>query len=396
MTVVEAMAAFRAGSATEDATFRAIVGHDGWRVPTDAAGHPALWTVAGGPYIAAQVDEQSPDGQPYQWMRMRGAHLARHVPTDVAGVVFEHGRPHALIVESASTGVVLRRWALALDLEEALATPGPEQAPALLEPDWLVLHQDGVPAVDVAGDLRVVHAFTAPDQLKLFFGREPSFRQREVHLVRGSTLFAALSTRSDFDAVLVNRRADGGELLPPAVVHGLVEGRDLRVGTRPLAARTTAEIHLFLDLAGLAVDARTHLMIHVGAELVARYEGRVAGGTGSYDFLPVTPSEDPLDLGDGPTRILCAGALAEVFRRRMALLPDDPAKADPADRRQAAQAARWGFELEKLLPAGADRIPRAELRTANGARWSRERPFLLEREWLGKARRWAEALAGTV
>jgi hypothetical protein len=162
-----------------------------------------------------------------------------------------------------------------------------------------------------------------------------------------------------------------------------------------MPARTVAEIHLWLDLMGAARADRRSVVEQRGDELCAVYQVRwERTDWGRPAFTPCEPRPDPEDLGDGPTAILCAGLLADAVRTRLGGFSEDPTAIRPEERARAALAARWLWELEKLLVG--DEIPREALRTAEGARTFRTRPEVRTRAWIRRERARAEALAGTV
>jgi hypothetical protein len=240
---------------------------------------------------------------------------------------------------------------------------------------------------------RVVHAFSAPDRVRDFVHSRPVYRQSRIVSLLGQALFSKLRPRSDYDAILLHHGFEATEVVGPQGAALFDDGVDGRSSARVLAARTTAEIHLFLDLEGASRDGRTHQLEYLGQELVARYTARVAGSPRTWWFQPVSPSEDPLDLGSGRSAILCAGQLADLVRRLLRALPDGPANLDPDDRLTAAGAARWAREIEKMLVE--ESIPRSAIRTPDGSRFVREFPEMTTAAWIRSARHHAETLAGT-
>lgn len=393
MTIIETLTAFRENAVSQDFFLRSVLRHPSWHVPADEADHPALWTLGGRGFVAAQSTPTSPDGSRTCWMTMDGRHLVRNLPSDCAGVVFELGTPADCVIELDGSADTLAYWVSALDVEDALLNPAPGQQSSLLSHEWFLLcTSDGDPLVESAEPFRVVHAFTAPDRLREFMGSRPVYRQSVIVRLIGRELFSALSTRSDYDAILLHHGSQATAEVGPQGAALFVDGVDGRSSARVLPARTTAEIHQFLDLEGASRHDRTHQLEYLGGELVARYAATVAGSQRTWWFQPVTASEDPSDLGAGPSAILCAGQLADLVRRRLRALPENPVRLDPDDRLTAAGAARWAREIEKMLVG--ESIPRSAIRTPDGSRFVREFPEMTTAEWIRDARRRAEVLAG--
>jgi hypothetical protein len=327
-------------------------------------------------------------------MAMDGRHLVRNLPSDCAGVVFELGTPAACVIELDGSAETLAYWVSVLEVEDALLNPAPGQVSSLLSHEWFLLcTAGGDPLVEASDLFRVVHAFSAPDRVRDFLHSRPVYRQSRIVSLLGQALFSKLRPRSDYDAILLHHGFEATEVVGPQGAALFDDGVDGRSSARVLAARTTAEIHLFLDLEGASRDGRTHQLEYLGQELVARYTARVAGSPRTWWFQPVSPSEDPLDLGSGRSAILCAGQLADLVRRLLRALPDGPANLYPDDRLTAAGAARWAREIEKMLVE--ESIPRSAIRTPDGSRFVREFPEMTTAAWIRSARHHAETLAGT-
>ena len=389
--IVETLAGFREGTVAQEFFLRSVLRHPSWHVPVDEADHPALWILGDRSFVAAQSRPASPDGSATCWMEMDGRHLIRNLPSDCAGVVFELGTPAACVIELDGSAETLRYWLSVLDVEDALRNPGPGQADSLLRHEWLLLRNaEGEPLVDEEASTRVVRAFAAPDRLREFIQGRPAYRQSSIVSIDGHELFSELSTRPDYDAVHLLYGAGATEVLGPQGPAMFTAGIDGRFSARVLPARTIAEIHLFLDLEGVSREGRIHQLEYVGEELVARYTGMVAGSRRSWLFQPVAPTDDPRDLGPGPSAILCAGQLADLVRRRLRALPDAPGRLDADDAELAAGAARWAGELEKMLVG--DSLPRSAARTPDGSRYLRDIPEMTAGQWISDARRRAEAL----
>lgn len=390
-TIVDTLKGFRENTIGQDFFLRSVLRHPSWHIPVDDADHPVLWTLGGGGFVAAQSAPVSPDGTQTSWMTVDGRHLVRNLPSDCAGLVFELGTPAACVIEVDGSAETLAYWVSVLDVEDALLKPAPGQNLSLLSHHWFLLQRaDGEPLVEDVDMFRVVHVFSAPDRLRAFMQSRPAYRQAVIADLDGRTLFAQLSTCSDYDAILLHYGLDSTEVLGPTGAALFSDGSDGRSRARVLQARTTAEIHLFLDLEGASREGRTHQLEYLGDDLVARYTATVAGSPRSWWFHLVNPTDDPLDLGAGPSGILCAGQLADLVRRRLRALPDT--RLDDDDRQTAAGAARWARELGKMLDGGS--LPRSAVRTPDGSRYLREFPEMATAAWIGEAHRRANSLAG--
>lgn len=391
MEIVDTLKGFRESTVSEDFFLRSVLRYRDWHIPVDDADRPVLWTLGDGGFVAAQSTPTSPDGSQTGWIEADGRHLIRNLPSDCAGVVFDLGTPAACVVMLDGSAETLAYWVSALDVEDALLNPVPGQVHSLLLHDWFLLRAaGGEPLVAEEGLFRVVHVFAAPDRLRDFIHSRPAYRQSSIAEVDGQTLFAELSTQADYDAIALHYGFEATEVVGPQAAALFADGIDGRSSARLLPARTTAEIHLFLDLEGASREGRTHQLEYRCDELVARYTATVAGSQRSWWFQLVEPTEDPLDLGVGPSRILCAGQLADLVRRRLQALPEG--RLDDEDRLSAAGAARWAHELEKMLAGGS--LPRSAVRTPDGSRYLREIPEMATAAWIGEAHRRAEFLAG--
>jgi hypothetical protein len=385
--IVDTLRGFRENTVSQEFFLRSVMRYRSWHIPVDEAEHPLLWALGGRDFLAAQSAPVSPDGSPTQWMTVDGRHLVRNLPPDCAGVVFELGTTAACVIELDGSAETLAYWAGVLDVEDALLKPAPGQTLSLLDHQWFMLGDfAGQPLLEEVDGYRVVHLFAAPDRLRGFLQSRPAYRQAVIADLGGRALFAELSARSDHDAILLHYGLDSTEVVGPNGAALFADGVDGRSCARVLPARTTAEIHLFLDLEGASREGRNHQLQYLGDELVAHYTATVAGSQRSWWFDPVELAEDPQDLGAGPSRILCAGQLADLVRRRLRVLPDR--QWDDDDRLMAAGAARWAGELEKMLVDGT--LPRSAIRTPDGSRYLREYPEMATAGWIDDAARRAK------
>jgi hypothetical protein len=118
----------------------------------------------------------------------------------------------------------------------------------------------------------------------------------------------------------------------------------------------------------------TTLPAPVPATFVTVYGGHLPPDTGAL-------SAASIDLGPGPTRILCAGRLAERLYDRDHWRPGGWL-VSKAERILAARLVGWADELLKLIPPGRDRLPRSSMRSLEGTRFLHGRPEFRERRWI--------------
>lgn len=288
-------------------------------------------------------------------------------------------------------------------LQAMLATPAAGQLPDLLRATFWLEVQDGRPRLDRASDdTWCLLAYTDPHRA---FG--------PLRALSGEELFRVFADEDRADALLVDRGNVLGEgderianlMLPPGFAVAALDGRDIRPGAAPLAARTPAEVELWLELrcfpqAGRRmVDAPLPngpflLRAYVeGPRLTWRAQETVSAAMPLTElWSPVFAVDDPQagenDFGEGPSRILCPGLLAAHFGAgkpgwfpygtRLGIGKLVGAR----DRAWAARRLAIARELAKLLPPGGDRIPRTALLSVSGASSVRRHPQMLNREWI--------------
>lgn len=383
----QVLARFKQGEVSADDALRAMLAFPSWRVWVDDDGRPETVELDDGTTLV--IAESAAD----EGRELDGRFLVREVAPRFGGIVFDPDEPWGAVFRPEQLATV-QRWATIVDLEQAIATPGPGQVETLLDGPYraVVAPQTSEPAVHRVDGLDVVTLLTAPDAVATF---EITERFRGLATITvGRELWEGLACRSDYDGIRLNPLRPLSRVWPPHMPASLVRGIDPRPGAAPLPARTIAEIHLWLDQHGARPDKRTHTLRSAARGLVAVYEAWWDYEPRRVPFEPVEPTPDPLDLGAGASRILCAGGLLEMARDALAGLPDDPSRADTAQRRRAGRAARLLLELEKLVEG--DRVPFTALRTPEGAHlWHRE-PGAFTADAVRASRQRAEALAGTV
>ncbi|MBX2800414.1 MAG: hypothetical protein KTR31_22230 [Myxococcales bacterium] len=259
-------------------------------------------------------------------------------------------------------GQGLGLWTSIAEVEDALLHPAPDQLAVLTRGPWFaVVADDGSLPARREGWMRVVTLFTGPDRAARFVA-ETASPPRICELEQAP--WAMLAKRDDFDAVIVDPASAGEVTWGPDVPATLARGIDPRPGASVLAARTVAEIHLWLDQAGAARSGRSHTVRQSARGLTCDYTARFGESWRTVPFACVAPTPDPEDLGEGATQILCAGALLQDAHAALA-----QAGPSPLD---LAAAARWLAQV--LEVAQGDRIPFCALRTPRGASYWRGWP----------------------
>ncbi len=242
------LARYARGELSADDARRAILRYPKWRV---AEIDGELETVAlddGTPMLIAE--SSASDGREYS-----GLELVRDIAPLVGGLSFDPDEPWGSAFRPGALPE-LQNWARTVELEDAVAKPGPGQRDLLYEGPWWVAVSPGTgrPAVHRADGLDVITIMTAPDAAATFRRTE---RHRGLDVVRlGPALWGDLAKRSDFDGVRLNPLRPLAQLWPPHVPAMLVAGCDPRPNAEPLPARTVAEIHLWLDQHGARQEKR--------------------------------------------------------------------------------------------------------------------------------------------
>ena len=391
MDMVKRLQGFHADTVPVAELLRAILGHPRWHVLLDDRGSPDLADEDDVLWLCASA---APPAGPH--VVLDGRQLIRGLPDTAGGVVLEPETEHAVTFLREQLPSLLA-IADALDVQQALLRPAQGQASLLHTAIWrAAVGPDGRPIVHAFDHGELVPLFTADDTADLWLRTELGIADGvELAAFEGPELFAALAARDDHDGIVFDEASAEIPPVGPNFGAALAEGRDERPAADVLPARSVAEIHLYLDLLGADRAGRTHALESRPTGLCAAYTVRwTRFDWGRPAFEPCEPNDDPEDLGEGPTRILCAGLLLDAVRARLGGYPDDPTAMRPEERPRAASAARWLWELEKLCEG--DRIPRSAIRTAEGARAFRDRPECTTREWVLAVRQRAEALAGTV
>jgi hypothetical protein len=411
---------------------RAVVECDAWFVAAGPEGAIELEEVKPGRYDSAvgapseRVKSNRKTGRGGRLLRvygekpdrptvpMDGRALARALPDDADGLLLyqsdraarELGREHF---------AALRALATACELEAMIVTPAEGQIEALRSATWLVPMSGDRPTLATPGlKERVAPAFTHPDRLGDNAGT--------VRPITGEALFRAVAEAPDVDGLVINPHRTMGQgpdrilnpVLSLGILCGLLTGDDLRPGARPLPARSLREVECWLALHGFPFENRELLQAPYPEETLVRarvpqdseWTQREAlcnrspkpGPTWSPVF--VVPAAgmawpaDVLELGPGPSRILCAGLLAQTLNAgasrgkgaatywQVGTWVAGGRLLNEAQQAMSRRRLTLATELAKLLPPGADRIPRSALLTVKGAAFLAEHPHGTTRAWI--------------
>lgn len=288
------------------------------------------------------------------------------------GIAFDPDEPWGTVIRRNRIEE-LRSWLKIIELEDALAHPGPGQHRVLLEGPWWVAVDSSseVPAVQRVDGFQVISLFTAPD-LVASFRRVEKFRGLEVAKF-GKELWDDLARRDDFDALRVNPYRPCKTLLGPHIAAALRTGVDPRPGAQALPVSSLQEVHTWLDFSGARKEESKRLLetsVFEGRTLIQvrawwNYQAQ------DLSFQLVEKS----DASEEPSRILCAAQLVRSARGLLAGLPLKRAGRPEAHHaRRAAQAKEHLLEAMKFLEN--DSLPFSSLRSPEGAAaWRREPEF---------------------
>ena len=290
----------------------------------------------------------------------------------------------------------------AANLEEALLQPAPGQVSWLLDGNWWVLRGRDSLAVNPGG---LALIFSQEQHLTVFLNRleearlmtlEPERRHRGdgwyavpiVHWnpvfettyptqISGHQLFEQLSQPAACSAIRVNAGHNPTSLeFGPDEAAALLQGVDPRPEARILQARSLAELDMFFSQQGLhEVSLRT---VRLAGQDLSQYTGRGALRDKRFYFHPVQLRGGSGELAPGKTTLLCAGRLADLVSRVLAVLEGLPVEL-------RAERCDWAAELVKLIDPETDRIPDTELRDPYGRNQVAENPVLVEGVWLRQA-----------
>jgi len=275
-------------------------------------------------------------------------------------------------------------------LRDLLERPGPGQVQALLEFEWLVLCNE-LPVAATHAGFWAMRLFTDSAALALY--AVPIVHWRSVFetvyptQISGHELFEQLSQPGACSGIRVNAGHNPSSLeFGPGEAATLLQGVDPRPEARILRARSLAELDMFFSQQGMhEVTQRTVCL--AGQEL-SQYTGRGALRDRRFYFHPVQLRGGSGELAPGRTMLLCAGRLADLVSRVLAVLDMLPSEV-------VAERTDWAAELVKLIDPETDRIPETELRDPFGRNQVADKPFFLEGAWLRESLETLRSAAGS-
>ncbi|MDZ4832533.1 MAG: hypothetical protein SGJ27_01905 [Candidatus Melainabacteria bacterium] len=317
---------------------------------------------------------------------------------------FEIGRHHFDLMASLAEQC---------DLEEVIVSPGPDQVAKLMAATWWVEgnaeeEENQVTAKTVINDCRVAWAHTGPDRSGL-----AGFRRQ----ITGENLFRGVINNPAADGIVVNEKLGIGDtaMFNPVFslecIQEMLKGNDLRIGVKPLPARTLTEIEQWLRCRSFPYQNRRYIDASYDGEALVRvmvpegHDWNMNESLGNQCrrkptwspvfSLPPVETRTQSGFGDGISAILCPGLLARDLNA--SAYPDgaDPKKywkwgrnllfgrlLDKKDISMSKERLALARELEKMLPEGADCIPRGMMRTVEGAAFLRKHPHGGTRIWI--------------
>ncbi len=388
-----------------DKLLRAIANYADWYLCTDEKDCAFIWEFDGKRTIGVMSERKSPTEQNCKFLEMRGRHLMKNLPDETQRIAFGLGKEHCVFL--SEDGVArLKNIALALNCEEAIAAPPvlscakdiTESVERILNHEWIVLWNDKLPVVIPYKGLEGIMLFTATDNLDAFLAKQPDPDNFHFADLEGPKLFELLDSLSNYDCVYINACSDL-ELFPfaPGQIHELANERQPRPERKILQARSQAEIDYFLDESGMQ-NERPYQTENINSQSVIHYTGKIMPGLEqrTFRFCEIKNRQSKSDWGDGPSQIVCGGKLADLLKRRIEILDEEP-KPLSKDMKEFVQTAIiWANELEKLIDQNTQELPRKVLRTVDGARFVREFPHIGTKDFVVQSRAKLDALTATI
>lgn len=365
-----------------DNFLRAIANYPDWFLTVDDRNCAVLWEIEGKQTLGVMTERQSPDAKQREFLEMRGRHLMNNLPDETETVCFDLGTDHGVCLTGEALGR-LKNIALALSCEEALSLPAvpsdqkciSDKMDKVVQHEWILLWNQEHPLLMTYKGLEAVMLFTAFDTVDAFLGEQPDPTVFQLNHMPGHELFAVLQSRDDFDGVYINPES-ALELWPfaPAQIHQLAEGKQPRMERKILRARCLDEINHFLDECGM--QSTTYTVETIDGQEVWHYAGDMLPGVEkrSFRFYPVAEKCFVDSWGDGESKIVCAGKLANLLQLRLTILAGEKLPLDASMRSWVQSTLIWANELRKMIDTTTTRIERTKLRTADGARFVREKP----------------------
>lgn len=341
---------------------------------------------------------------------IEGRTLVRTVARELDGYMihYPNQRPTILTEEFFSD---LRMFADGFDLDEILIYPKEGQAQALLNARWWVVCENNKPQIGYCvQDASVIQAYTYFDSLLM--------NSHKIRSMSGRELFEFFLESDSVDGIVVNDimkiKAGGKEIflyaLSPAFAYHVLQGRDIRPGVEPLPARSKKEIEMWLKMRKFPADGRRfvdapyedYTLVRAIVESASEWEMQESL---SGNSLREAPTWSPVfelkgdarteeEFGHEPSQILCPGFLAyelnaTAFSNKDAKSYWRPGKflvfgrlLDTFDQNESKLRLAIAIELQKLIPAGHDHIPRSAIVTVFGASILRRYPHAATRAWI--------------
>ncbi len=374
-------------------------------------------------YPVSEPDEKSGSGMPGAVKFVNGRDLLRIIPAGIDGLLVHFKKQTPFEVRSEHFNL-MRTIAGECDLEEIITSPQPGQLDRLLQAKWWVEVDDkGEPEPKrMINNKRVVYARVQEDRLGL------SFTKREQ--MTGEQLFRSVVRNEKAHGLVIDGKLGSppNDLFDPVFsiecLENMLNGNDIRVGVRPLPARSLEEIELWLNLRRFPGSNRRVLDASHDGETLVRVmvpdgqKWNMTESLGNQCFrsmvwspvfsLPSPEAKNISGFGEGVSKILCPGLLAWELNAGAFQNGADAEKywrvgrnlllgrlLDEMDISMSKKRLKIARELQKLIPEGMNTIPRSRMRTVEGAAFIEEHPHGATRDWIEETVRQAERFTKT-
>lgn len=411
---------------------RAIVEHDRWYVPVKDNGRFELLNVAKGQYERLICDVSKKDGrrterkgkggqflpvycQEPAAMRticVDGRTLARSLPVNVTGLLIQNldeDTPRELSSEFFPQMVSL---ADSVEIEDVLLADGPVDAAKLRSYQWLVdmVNDERVHLSPSIIEGAVATIFTHHD-------REYGTEHHPPIKMDGTTIFRRILNDAQFDGIVINSYSTFGRcgksvqnmLLSLSFLQRALDQDTCHLRVKDLTARSRAEFELWLYINSFPTereiieetDANGQRIIYaVSKQPVESWREQECCGLQDAQMVStpkfiIQPAPDSKPgFGKGASSILCPGLLArELYVRppkgKQTIHNWRPGRKmivgrllSEEDINDSLRRLTIAHELLKLVPAGANRVPRSAMLTVVGADFVRRVPYCCSRAWI--------------
>jgi len=157
-----------------------------------------------------------------------------------------------------------------------------------------------------------------------------------------------------------------------------------RVKVPWMIARTVAEAHLFMDIAGAAPGKRGHQLKAAGDTLVSVYHCETDRGVRAFEFVvEATEIDGGAFGGEAPSRLLGPAQFLLESDRLTREVPGSPDGLDSTQRaaaqRRLNRAALCLDEVLKFFTDGKGRLSLGDMRTVTGGHLYRREPGRFDR-----------------